>query len=148
MRRGAYDAVGGIERVKDQIAEDLEFGKAVKSDGFRLVMAGGQHLMSVRMYTNFTEVWEGWSKNVVLSMRRNPVQGVVAVTGVTSVLVVPLVLIRWVARLWRIAGKSGRSRDKLAAGWATALSAWFMGLPLFYRYQVDRTMGISPAWTL
>jgi chlorobactene glucosyltransferase len=148
VRRDVYDAVGGIERVKDKIAEDLEFGKAVKADGFRLRMADGRHLMSVRMYTNFQEVWEGWSKNVVLSMQNNPVQGAVAVMGVFSVVILPFVLVRWVRRLWRAVEESGQSDDRLAAGWATAISAWFLALPLAYRLRVDRTMGLSPLWAL
>jgi chlorobactene glucosyltransferase len=148
VRRDVYDAAGGIERVKDKIAEDLEFGKAVKGDGFRLRMADGRHLMSVRMYTNFQEVWEGWSKNVVLSMRNNLVQGVVAVMGVFSVVILPFVLVRWVRRLWRAAEESDQSEDRLAAGWATAVSVWFMALPLAYRLRMDRTMGLSPLWAL
>jgi chlorobactene glucosyltransferase len=148
IRREVYDAVGGVERVKDQIAEDLEFGKAVKGDGFRLLMADGSHLMTVRMYTNFAEVWEGWSKNVVLSMRGNPVQGFVAALGIFSVVVLPFLLVRWVAKLWRGAEGSGRIEDRVAAGWGLAAASWFMGLPLAYRYKVDRTLGISPAWTL
>lgn len=148
VRRDVYDAVGGVERVKDKIAEDLEFGKAVKGDGYRLRIVNGRHLMSVRMYTNFLEVWEGWSKNVVLSMRGNPVQGIMAATGVFTVVILPFVLISWVIRLWRDAGRSGHADDRLVAGWATAISSWFLALPLIYRYRLDRQMGISAAWTL
>jgi len=148
VRRDVYDAVGGIERVKDKIAEDLEFGKAIKSDGYRLRIADGRHLMSVRMYTNLGEVWEGWSKNVVLSMQGNPAQGVMAAAGVFSVVILPVVLVRWVLKLWRDAQRSGHSDDRLAAGWATAISAWFLALPLVYRYRLDRATGLSPAWTL
>ncbi len=148
IRREVYDAVGGIGRVKDKIAEDLEFGKAVKGDGYRLYLADGRHLMDVRMYTNLGEVWEGWSKNVVLSMRGNPVQGVVAVMGIFSVLVLPFVLVRWVLRLWKEAEKSRHLRDRLAATWATAIASWFLALPLAYRYRLDRSIGLSPAWTL
>jgi chlorobactene glucosyltransferase len=148
VRRDVYDAVGGIERVKDKIAEDLEFGKAVKADGYMLRFADGRHLMSVRMYTNLGEVWEGWSKNVVLSMQGNPAQGVMAAASVFSVVILPFVLVRWVIRLWRAAQQSGRADDRLAAGWATAISSWFIALPLVYRYRLDRATGLSPAWTL
>jgi chlorobactene glucosyltransferase len=148
VRRDVYDAVGGIERVKDKIAEDLEFGKAVKSDGFRLLIADGRHLMSVRMYTNLGEIWEGWGKNVVLSMQDNPLQGVTAVAGLFTVLILPFVLGRWVVRLWRDARQSGRTSDKLAAGGAAAISTWFLALPFVYRYRLDRANGLSPAWTL
>jgi chlorobactene glucosyltransferase len=148
VRREVYDAVGGIGRVKDKIAEDLEFGKAVKGDGYRLYLADGRHLIAVRMYTNLGEVWEGWSKNVVLSMQDNPVMGLAAVMGVFSVLVLPVVLVRWVTHLWRGAKKSGQSRDLIVAGLAMALSSWFLALPLAYKYRLDRAIGLSPAWSL
>ncbi|MEO8287551.1 MAG: glycosyltransferase family 2 protein [Chloroflexota bacterium] len=148
VRRDVYDAVGGVERVKSKIAEDLEFGKAVKSDGYKLHLADGRHIMSVRMYTNFQEVWEGWSKNVVLSMKGNPLQAVLSVTGVFSIVGLPFVLVRWVSRLWKAANSTGNAQDKIAAGWATAISSWFLALPLVYRFRIDQALGLSPLWTL
>jgi chlorobactene glucosyltransferase len=148
IRRSVYDAVGGAERVKDKIAEDLEFGKAVKSDGYRLYFANGTHLMNVRMYTNFDEIWEGWSKNVVLSFQHNPAQGALAVLGTVSIGVMPPVFAWWAVRARRSAAQNGTRADRIAANWITALAAAVIGLPIFFRVRVDRMLGISPAWSL
>src|ERR1043165_9224318 len=81
-------------------------------------------------------------------MQDNPAQGFGAVMGLFSVLILPFALVRWVLRLWREAEKSGRWDDTLTASWATAISSWFLALPLAYRYRLDRAFGISPAWSL
>jgi len=65
VERRAYDALGGHAALRDKIAEDLEFARLVKADGrFRLVLAGGETLASVRMYASLREIWDGFTKNV------------------------------------------------------------------------------------
>jgi chlorobactene glucosyltransferase len=148
IKRDVYDAVGGTARVKDKIAEDLEFAKAIKSDGFRLRMADGRHLMSVRMYTNFQEIWEGWSKNTVLSFRENPAQGLLSVAALFSSLVLPLLLFRWARDTWRDADHTADLSDRVAASWIMGIGAWSAGVPLVYRRRVDMMLGLPPGWTL
>ncbi len=147
IRREVYDAVGGTARVKDKIAEDLELSKAVKGDGHRLFLADGRDLMSVRMYTNFAEVWQGWSKNVVLSFRENPAQGVFSFAGVFSLAALPYLMIAWSVRAWRRANKSHQTDDRVAAAWTTGLTAWGITLPLVYRRRVDKILGLPLGWT-
>lgn len=147
IRRDVYDQVGGAARVKDKIAEDLEFGKAVKSDGYRLRLADGRHLMNVRMYTNFAEVWQGWSKNAVLSFRENPLSGVFSVVGLFSLAVLPFALWNWAVRSWRRATWSGKRSDRIAADWVAILAIWNTGVPLIYRRRIDKMLGLPPGWT-
>lgn len=148
IRRDVYDAVGGIERVKDKIAEDLEFGKLVKSEGYRLYLADGQHLMTVRMYTNLRELWEGWGKNTVLSFRENPVVGVLGVPSIVLSPTLPLLWLRWARRSWRTADRTGMPGDELAAAWVSALAVMGTLVPFIYRRRVDRTLGLGIGWTL
>jgi chlorobactene glucosyltransferase len=148
IKRTVYDSAGGIERVKDCIAEDLEFGKAIKRDGYRLRLADGRHLMSVRMYTSLPEVWEGWGKNVVLSFRGNPFQGFLGVLGTINISLTPAILVRWTWLAWSTARESGNKADQLTALWITLLAAWNTAMPLSLRARMDRLLGISPLWTL
>ena len=148
IRREVYGEVGGIGRVKNEIAEDLEFAKAVKHDGHRLVLADGRHLMSVRMYTNLREIWEGWSKNVVLSFGRNPLEGLVAVIGTLTLTVAPVLMGRWALLSWRTANATRRKEDRIAAYWTSGLAGWVIAGPFVYRARVDRSLGLSPVWTL
>lgn len=148
IKKSVYNAAGGVERVKGQIAEDLEFGKAIKSDGYKLRMGDGRRLMSVRMYTNLAEVWEGWSKNVVLSFKGNPLQGFLAVQGVMQISLMPLVMVRWAWLAWRTAKKTRAKEDSAYAAWVSALAFAGAFMPLAYRNRIDRMLGISPLWTL
>lgn len=63
FRREAYEAIGGHRAVSNKIVDDVELGRAVKRAGRRLVMTDLTRLVSCRMYTNFDEVWEGFTKN-------------------------------------------------------------------------------------
>ncbi|MBI1794078.1 MAG: glycosyltransferase [Chloroflexi bacterium] len=72
IKRSVYDAVGGHERVKDQIVEDKAISEQVKWSGYRLILADGVKVASTRMYTSFPSMWEGWTKNIYLGLRSHP----------------------------------------------------------------------------
>ena len=64
FRTAAYKKIGGHSAVRNNIVEDVWLARAVKRHGFRLVVTDGQSFVSCRMYTNFAEVWNGFSKNI------------------------------------------------------------------------------------
>ncbi len=68
VRQKVYKAFGGHEAVKNEIVEDLNFGKQVVRRGYRLVYGDGSDFSYCRMYTNAREVWEGFSKNFFPAM--------------------------------------------------------------------------------
>ena len=68
VRRGVYRAFGGHEAVKNEIVEDLNFGKQAVRSGFRLVYGDGSDFTFCRMYTHAAEVWQGFSKNFFPAM--------------------------------------------------------------------------------
>jgi chlorobactene glucosyltransferase len=69
IRRQVYEDSGGHAAVKDRIDEDRALAQIVKGAGFRLLIANGWQVATTRMYTNFSEIWEGWTKNIFLGMR-------------------------------------------------------------------------------
>jgi chlorobactene glucosyltransferase len=66
FRKSAYEAVDGHgnARVRGHLVEDVALGREIKMRGFRLVNLDGCRLVSCRMYRNFPEVWEGFTKNL------------------------------------------------------------------------------------
>ncbi len=64
FKRSAYDKIGGHDSVKNAIVEDVWLSRKIKEHGLRLAAADGQDLCSVRMYRNFREIWNGFSKNI------------------------------------------------------------------------------------
>lgn len=70
VARAAYDALGGHEALRGEIVEDVAFARRLKADGrFRLLLAEGEAHVRVRMYTNFRELWEGFTKNMYLGAK-------------------------------------------------------------------------------
>ena len=69
IKRSVYDAIGGHEKVKDQIVEDKAISEQVKWNGYRLIIANGYAMARTRMYTSLLEMWEGWTKNIFLGLR-------------------------------------------------------------------------------
>lgn len=68
VRRAVYDAIGGHQAVRGEIAEDLALAVRIKQMGHRLALADGRGLMATRMYTSLPEIWEGWTKNAYLGL--------------------------------------------------------------------------------
>jgi chlorobactene glucosyltransferase len=70
VSRAAYDALGGHTALRTAVVEDVEFARRLKRDGrFRLLVADGSHLVSVRMYRSFREIWDGFTKNMYLGAK-------------------------------------------------------------------------------
>ena len=104
--------------------------------------------MTVRMYTNLRELWEGWGKNTVLSFRENPVVGVLGVPSIVLSPILPLLWLRWASRSWHAADRTRKPADELAAAWVSALAVMGTLVPFIYRRRIDRALGLGIGWTL
>ena len=97
VRREAYEQIGGHSAVQDNILDDIGLAKAFKGAGLRVRCLLLRELFSCRMYTGFSELWHGWTKNLFPGMEFKV--GVVALV-VTLVLVeflAPYVIFAWAA---------------------------------------------------
>ena len=68
MKHSVFNKIGGYDTIKNRIADDAEMGKLVKQSGYKVGLANAQTMMHIRMYENFHEIWEGWSKNIFLGL--------------------------------------------------------------------------------
>jgi glycosyltransferase involved in cell wall biosynthesis len=66
VTRQAYDAVGGHTAVATSLLEDVALAQAVKASGHRFFFRFGGDAVRTRMYRNFSQLREGWTKNLVL----------------------------------------------------------------------------------
>ncbi|MBI4521552.1 MAG: glycosyltransferase [Gemmatimonadetes bacterium] len=64
LRRSAYEAVGGHEAVRGEVAEDLRLAQELCRTGHRLVIRGAEDHLETRMYRSLSEILEGWTKNI------------------------------------------------------------------------------------
>jgi len=146
IKRSVYDAIGGHERIKDQIVEDKAIAEQVKWNGYRLVVADGYSVARTRMYTSLAEMWEGWTKNIYLGLRDRPSLMLLGAFGAFLLLVAALVL-----PLWPLLGVYWYSQG---GGWLAltviikSLILWV--IVIYARARVAIGMQISPwyAFTL
>jgi glycosyltransferase involved in cell wall biosynthesis len=66
VKREAYDAVGGHAAVAGDILEDVALARAVKSSGRRIRFRYAPNAVRTRMYRNYEQLRDGWTKNLVL----------------------------------------------------------------------------------
>ena len=66
IRRETYDAVGGHAAVASDILEDVALAKRVKSAGRKIRFRYAADAVRTRMYRNFAQLREGWTKNLAL----------------------------------------------------------------------------------
>ena len=131
VSREAYAALGGHEALRGEIVEDVEFAKLLKADGrFRMLLAGGDRIASVRMYHSFAEIWAGFTKNVYLGAKGNvfALCGGIAFTSLISV-VPPALALRSLTR-----GRFALGFEALAVSTAiVAAASWGMRRAAFPR---------------
>ncbi len=93
IRRLAYDRVGGHEAVRAEILEDVALAKLVKSSGGRLLFLPGTAYVRTRMYRTFSEMWQGWTKNLYLLAGRDLTGVLVEVAALWFLELLPLAAI-------------------------------------------------------
>lgn len=66
IRREAYDAVGGHAAVAGEILEDVALARLVKQSSRKIRFRYAADVVRTRMYRNFAQLREGWTKNLAL----------------------------------------------------------------------------------
>jgi chlorobactene glucosyltransferase len=73
VRRAAYDRIGGHERVRNRLVEDVAIVRELKGAGASLRLRFGPELTRTRMYTGFGALWAGLEKNAAITDPARPV---------------------------------------------------------------------------
>jgi chlorobactene glucosyltransferase len=144
IKRSIYDAIGGHEKVKDQIVEDKAISELVKWNGYHLVVADGTQVLSTRMYTSLPTMWEGWTKNIYLGLRDQPAMLWLGVFGASLALIAALFL-----PIWPVLGFLGYLKNgnwQALAIISEALIIW--AVLLYLRAMVAKKMNISMWYAL
>lgn len=89
FKRSAYEKIGGHERVRQEIVEDIALAKCAKKEGFNLLVADGKSVFSIRMYHSLREIWEGWRKNMFVAMKQSVVRTLYYVFIILSFVMTP-----------------------------------------------------------
>jgi chlorobactene glucosyltransferase len=69
VHAAAYRAIGGHKAIFDALVDDFALAKQIRSGGYKVAMVNGTSMVSCRMYHNAREVWNGFSKNILLGLQ-------------------------------------------------------------------------------
>ncbi len=117
LRRTCYDAIGGHERVRTEVNEDIKMARLAKREGFALRVVENDDLLRSRMYRTPREAWRGWSRIYYGSL------GTVRRVTISLLMLGTYSLFPWIslgiAAVW-----SGCSHEGSTANWNLAAGVW------------------------
>ncbi len=93
FRRRAFESIGGYERVRNTISDDLAIARELKKAGFREVFLDIRRHVRCRMYEGYRASFNGVSKNIYDLARHRTVFFAAAVTALAGLVVLPLALL-------------------------------------------------------
>ena len=100
--RKAYQRVGGHQAVSNQIVEDVELSRLAKKKRIRILTAVGTRVVSCRMYHSFSEVWDGFSKNLFGLVRHKTIPFLILTFSLWTMCILPYIAV-WLAPLRALA---------------------------------------------
>ncbi len=135
LDRAGYTAAGGHAAVADKILEDVELARAVKRAGGRIALADGSRLATCRMYDDWPQLRDGYSKSLWASFGHPGAAAAVVAALLLLYTAPPLIALAVAAagapggRWWRLVayllGVAGRVLTARATGgrwWPDALA--------------------------
>ena len=93
FKASTYAQIGGHRALAGEVVEDLALARAIKGGGHRLRYLLGLDAVDLRMYSDLAALWEGWTKNWVLGLDRDPVKALGAALVVLLMFTVPWLLL-------------------------------------------------------
>ena len=93
FRRDFYNRIGGHFAVAGEVVEDVALAKATKANRGILRLYSGTDLASLRMYHSFSQLWEGWTKNIFLGLEKSLVRAGLTIFAILMLFVFPFFLL-------------------------------------------------------
>lgn len=142
FRRSAYEAIGGHEAVRQEVAEDMVLGWRIKALGLRWRAADGSLRVCCRMYRSLRSALDGFGKNLFAGFGYN-LPAYIAGWLLAAVLVLePLVVLAL-----RLAGVPIAPLSTVLAAAAVGNALVLMGM-LYPRFNFPRYLALLYPLTL
>lgn len=103
----AYLAIGGHSSVADEVIEDVALARAMKKSGRRATVAEGSGIVECRMYNDWPELRDGYSKSLWAAVQPRAASRAVGILLALAYLVPPVAF---------LVGSIGRDRRTTAIG--------------------------------
>lgn len=138
VRRSSYLAVGGHQSVRDEIVEDHAIGRVFKEKGYKILVADGKTLYSVRMYTDLVSMWRGWTKNLYSLIDSSVFNLMLILLMINMTVVMPYLQLAAVAARW-ISGDCSPSLTLMTE----LICCQFVTLAAWYRLTQEHRLGVK-----
>lgn len=92
ISRENYELLGTHESVKNKVLEDVEFAKIARRSNLNISFSYAPQLIKVRMYNNFKDLFNGWSKNFYALLGYSKIKSFALFVFLISVFNFPLFL--------------------------------------------------------
>ena len=89
IRRDALDAIGGFGPLKDAVVDDVGLARLARKHGYDTRAVRADDLLSVRMYDSARAIVDGFTKNAFFAVGRNFIGGVVLLTLIVILHLLP-----------------------------------------------------------
>ncbi len=93
FRTSAYKSIGGHKSLAGEVVEDIAFAYKIKNSGYKLYYLLGLDAIELRMYQDFSSLWEGWSKNWFIGLDRSIVKSLGASLSVFTMFSIPWLIV-------------------------------------------------------
>jgi chlorobactene glucosyltransferase len=143
IRRSTYEDTGGHSSIKNKIVEDFALAQLVKGSGYRLCVMRGLNLIRTRMYTNFDELWEGWTKNLFFGLKKRWRNLIFLVSVLLTWGIIPPVLFIWSA--FNIVWGQSVSFAQMAIA---IESGFLLALIIYTSWQANRLFSVPRVYSL
>ena len=87
-----YLKIGGHQKVKDKIVEDMELARLAKRNQLKIKTLLGKDLVVCRMYNSFNAAYKGFQKNFYAGFSINPILFFLMITSLTTIFTSPICL--------------------------------------------------------
>lgn len=96
ISREAYDAVGGHTKIASDLLEDVAMARVVKSSGRKIWFRYGGDAVRTRMYRTWSQMKEGWTKNLALLFKNSGELAFVNLATFVALVGTAGVTLRWI----------------------------------------------------
>jgi chlorobactene glucosyltransferase len=121
-RAVSYRHVGGHTAIAAEMVDDFALARRFQACGYKIAFVHGGEMLECRMYRNVHDVWEGFSKNLLLGLetatcdRQSPWQRGMFVWCFACLFVTPF---------YHLARGGVRRLALIEIGWLLLLRGWF-----------------------
>jgi chlorobactene glucosyltransferase len=70
----AYRTAGGHMAICSELVDDFALARQMQTHGFKIALVDGTEMLRCRMYSGVREVWDGFSKNLLLGLRMSALE--------------------------------------------------------------------------